>query len=446
LNFAYDAASGTLKYPGVMSAAVEQALLAMKTPFLNAATIENIYAESQQDATHPLPGYAITGPGTLQMKAGSMDLGNSGGIVSQGLNGQPALIPYTTRGANIDISVSGDLTMLSSTIDSEYGGDINVTCGGTITLGSALVPAYSDDYPVGIVSLWAGNISVIANGDIDVDGSRIAAYDGGNIFVKSLTGNVNAGTGGNGYALITKPYINKQGQIVALYEVIPGSGIMATSFPQLVYGESSGEIGNITVETPEGNIVASSGGISQFALGPSSQKNNTITLVAGSPGYVGNVDATGTGVIGREVNITATGSIEGLVIATTGANLSAVQNIAATVFSEGSATVSAGGTVSGTIMGGGNVSVSGASDVAAAFSSSGSVSTSGAVSGAAAPSAPTGSNSASAAATQQLVSQSAQAGSQLADNGTESDDEKRKRAQKSKIMEYVGRVTVLLPK
>ena len=80
--------------------------------------------------------------------------------------------------------------MIASTIESEFGGDINVTSGGIITLGSALVPSTSKQYPLGIVSLWQGDISVIANGDVDVNGSRVAAYDGGNIFVESLEGNV----------------------------------------------------------------------------------------------------------------------------------------------------------------------------------------------------------------------------------------------------------------
>ena len=40
-----------------------------------------------------------------------------------------------------------------------------------------------------------GDVTVIAGGDINVNGSRIAAYDGGNVTVRSLTGNVDAGTG-----------------------------------------------------------------------------------------------------------------------------------------------------------------------------------------------------------------------------------------------------------
>ena len=122
----------------------------------------------------------------------------------------------------------------------------------------------------------------------------------------------------------------------------------------------------------------------------------------GSVAYVGNVDASGSGVVGGQVNITATGNISGLVIASVGANVSALQNVNATVLSQGSATVSAGGTVSGTIVGAGLVTVSGASDVAAAFSVS-SVSANGVLAGAAVPAAPTGSSSAAAASATQPV-------------------------------------------
>jgi hypothetical protein len=291
---------------------------------------------------------------------------------------------------------------------------------------------------------------VIANGDINVDGSRIATYDGGNIFVESLHGNVNAGTGGGEPVLIHKVFINAQGQLEVTSDEIPGSGILATSFPELVYGEtaSQSQIGNITVETPQGSIEASQGGIVQLALGPVARNHATINLTAGTENsdgttaFVGNVDATGSGVVGGQVNISATGDIVGLVVASVGANVNALQNVSATVLSQGSATVSAGGTVSGTVVGVGSVSVSGASDVAAAFGGSG-VSTSGAVSGAAVAAAPTASNSGAAAATTQQVTQSTQSNSDLAANDTGDDIDKKKK--KKQLMEYAGRVTVLLP-
>jgi filamentous hemagglutinin family protein len=447
--FTYDPKTGSLKYEGVMSLQVEQALLAMTTPFLDAATIKTIYTQSQVEFA-ALPGYTVAGPGTFRVNAASIDLGNGAGLVSLGISGHPALAPYTARGADIDISTSGNLSMVASTIASEYGGAINITCGGAIDVGSLLVPPVSDKTILGIVSLWSGNISVIAAGDINVDGSRIAAYDGGNVFVESLDGDVNAGSGGSGGVTVQKVYVNKEGQVEELNDVIPGSGILATSFPQLVYGQTSDQIGNITVETPEGDIVASHGGIVQIPLGPMTVDTATINLNAGSKNsdgtveYVGNVDASGSGVIGGRVNITATGNIKGLIVASVGANVSALQNVNATVLSQGGATVSAGGTVSGTVVGVGSVTVSGASDVAAAFSA-GAVSASGAMSGAAVAAAPTGSSSASAAATTQQVNQSTQSNSEVAANGTTDDNDLLKKKKKAQLMEYQGRVTVLLP-
>ena len=140
-RFDYLPATGSLLFKGVLSLAAEQALLHMRTPFLDASSIKQLYAQSLPEANNPLGGYLISGPGNLEMSAASMDLGNSVGIISEGFNIEPVLAPYTPRGADIDISVAGDLTMLSSAIDSEYGGDINITAGGAIDLGSSLVPA-----------------------------------------------------------------------------------------------------------------------------------------------------------------------------------------------------------------------------------------------------------------------------------------------------------------
>jgi hypothetical protein len=447
--FSFDAATATLLYRGIMSLAVEQALLSMKTPFLDAATIKTIYAQSQDESAQAVAGYQIAGPGTLRINAASIDLGNGRGVTSLGIAGNPGLVPYTARGADIDISTAGNLTMLSSSIESEYGGAINITCGGAIDAGSPLIPSSAGSLVLGIVSLWAGNISVVANGNIDLNGSRIAAYDGGNIFVESLEGNVNAGAGGLGAVVVQKPYVNKNGQVEETEDAIPGSGILATSFPQLVYGQTSGTVGNITVETPEGSIIASKGGISQLALGPG-KNEATINLEAGSKNsdgsvaYVGNVEASGSGIVGGQVNIAATGNISGLVVASLGADINALQNVSATILSQGGVTVNAGGTVSGTIVGVSSVSVTGATDVAAAFSG-GSVTTSGSVSGAAVAAAPTGSSSAAAAATTQQATQSTQSNSEVASNGNEDNNDLRKKKKGTQLMEYVGRVTVLLP-
>ena len=447
----YNPATGGLEYKGKMSSGTEQALLAMTTPFLDAATIKTIYTESQNESTTAQGGFSVAGPGTLRVSAASINLGNGSGITSVGFQNNPALIPFTARGAGIDITTSGDFNMIATGVESGYGGDINITCGGSIDVGSLLVPASNGQIPLGIVSLWQGNINVIAEGNINVDGSRIAAYDGGNIFVESLHGNVNAGTGVAGSALVQKYYPGQRGHVPpSVSDVIPGSGIIATSLPQSGNGENLEHVGNITVDTPEGDIDASKGGIMQLALGPVAPNNNpTINLNAGSRNpngsvaYVGSVNAAGSGVVGGHVNATATGNINGVFVASLSANLNAQQNITATVLSQGTATVNAGQSVSGTIVGSQSVSVSATSDAAAAFSA-GSVSASGTQTGAAIPSAPTGSSSASAAATTQQVNQTTQANSDLVSSGAGDDNDPLKK-KKAQLMEYQGRVTVLLP-
>jgi filamentous hemagglutinin family protein len=453
-SFNYDPTTRSLLYIGAMSIAQENALLAIH--FLDKTDLDYIQQQSQYESSGTALTYTIAGPGTLRINAASMMFGNEGGIISEGFGSSSGLVPVTLRGADVDILVSGDINMTAASIQSEYGGNINIRAGGSIDIGSPLLESIVNSEEAsgdvfGITSVWGGNINVIANGNVNVDSSRIAAYDGGNIFVESLQGNVNAGTGGNGAVLITKPYLDGKGNITFDYDFIPGSGIMATSFPQLVYGQTSQQIGNIAVETPEGDIVASRGGIVQLSLTPAVHNDASINLNAGSKNsdgsiaYVGNVDASGSGIVGGQVNITATGNVNGLVVASVGANVSAVQNVSATVLSQGGATVTAGQTVSGIVVGGATVSVSGAKDVAAAFSGSGSVNESGAVSGAAAPPAATGSPSSAAAATGQQVAEASQPSAEVASN-TGDDDDQQKKKQKTQLTQYVGRVTVLLPK
>ncbi len=77
--------------------------------------------------------------------------------------------------------------------------------------------------------------------------------------------------------------------------------------------------------------------------------------------YVGNIDASGSGVIGSNVKLEASGDIKGLVFARGNLNVDAIQNVNVTALAIGSANVTAGDTISGTIIGMGSVNVSGAS-------------------------------------------------------------------------------------
>jgi filamentous hemagglutinin family protein len=439
-DFAYDAASRTILFNGKMPLSEETALLAMTTPFLDQASIRTIYTQSQQTLSQSQSGIQIAGPGALKVMASSLSLGNSAGIISQGFSiNNPALAAYTDHGADIDLSVSGDISMQASSIASEYGGNINISCGGTMEIGSPLIQPTTTKYPLGIVSLWQGNINVVAYGDINVDGARIATYDGGDIFVESLTGNVNAGAGGSGRTTVAKPYVDANGIVRLENSTIPGSGILATSFPVLLPGETTSHVGDITVTTPEGDIIASRGGIAQLPLGVSDTKGS-IDLTAGSPGYVGNVDAGGSGVVGGAVTITATGNINGTVVASVSANVNALLNVNATVLSQGGATVSAGGTVSGTVVAVSAVNIKGSVDAATAFGGGG-VSTSGSQVAGAVAAGPSAAPSTAAAATQNATTTATQTDV----TSTSDDDLKKKGKPLTKLLKYVGRVTVLLP-
>ena len=103
------------------------------------------------------------------------------------------LAKYFTRGADINVNVSGNLDMFSTSISSVNGGNISIIAGGDVNAGSDFLP--STRLRPRHFHQRAGRLSVIANGDINVNGSRIVTYDGGNITVESLNGSVNAGMG-----------------------------------------------------------------------------------------------------------------------------------------------------------------------------------------------------------------------------------------------------------
>ena len=325
-------------------------------------------------------GLTIGGGGLFSITARNLNLGTSPGILSDGV----AL--YTTagrnyplaglfgnggvfdRGSDISVVVSGDLTMYSSSIASLNGGNIYVNAGGDINVGSA-------DFSVntlgarGIYTSSPADVAVYANGNINLNGSRIAAYDGGNVTVESFNGDINAGTGGSGFVLLNAFYEDPSTH--AVYGntfTIPGSGILATTFPvDDSYPAPAVAVGNILVETPNGNVNASAGGIVQLSLNNVENSGSTVTVLAGedaagniiSPGR--NIDASGSGIIGSTVTLKASGDIIGAIFARNNLDINAVQNVNVTALSEGTATVNAGESLIGTIVGIGGVNAAGGS-------------------------------------------------------------------------------------
>ena len=183
----------------------------------NAASISSLYTDSQ--GTVPLNGaagaYIVGGAGQFNVTAGSISLGNSRGILSVGNGGTLSsqflnhsysfLAPYITSGADINVT-AGYLEMPASTIASLGGGSVTVDCTGEIPnsplndngvgvsmdLGSQELLDFetqimnANNLGLGIYAAASGNVNVTALGTIDIDSSRIATFDGGNVNVESL--------------------------------------------------------------------------------------------------------------------------------------------------------------------------------------------------------------------------------------------------------------------
>jgi len=433
--------------------------------FVPASTIETLNQDSLSSVKNKdsLPtGFQIGGPGQFNVNAGSMNLGASGGVVSWGAgNGSQVpgngvnfanLAPVTgANGASVAINVAGNLDMLTSTIATIGGGNLTVnSAGGEVDLGLpefSFTPTAGIAY--GIYTSGLGNVNVTAYGDINVDTARIAAFNGGNVTVESLDGDVNAGNGASFELSVPVYYpglpalegtkaigtITTGGINVRPY----GSGIMAllpTADYQIPGG--SGLPGNISVLTPKGNIVSTLGGISQFTVNSDAGPGPTVTLVAGTPGVTatsaqGNINLGQGGALGGAVNVKATGNITGLIVSRQDTTVTANQNINVTVLSGGKATVNAGGNLSGTLIAVNGIDASGGDITATMLSDS--VSDNGGSS-----QSTLGTATASAAADSAAGTANAQNQQQVATNDQSGDDKKKKPLPQ---VRRVKRVTVL---
>jgi filamentous hemagglutinin family protein len=433
--------------------------------FVPLSNLEGLYAQSQNSVKGQQflsPGFQIGGPGQFNIDAASLDLGSSAGIISWGIGSDrspvnyESLAPWTSSGAEVNVDIGGDISMLTSTIASIYGGKVTVTSGGNINLSVgnfALIPPGSY-VAYGIWTSGDSDVTVTADQDINIGGARVATFNGGTIHVLSKYGNVNAGNGANSLLLV--PVIYKDpvtGQMISGEILNPrpfGSGIIAI-VPTAQYQVEGGNglPGDIFVDTPQGDIVSTLGGIQQFALNTTAAPGPKITLNAGtaasdgSPGYAGNVDLGAAGAIGGTINITAQGSIKGLIVSRQNANINAAQSFSGTLLSGGTANVTAtAGTISGTVVGIGGVNANASvGGITAAL-----VGQNVSIGGGAAQSTlgTTVATSTSQAAAQQANTDTQQ---QLAKDTTQDDDEKKKKKSQAPVLtRRIGRVTVILPK
>jgi filamentous hemagglutinin family protein len=430
--------------------------------FSAAPAIAGLYEDGLKASSTSELGFQIGGPGTFDVHAGSMDLGNSPGIVSYGFGGKYGYLQDATGalgsgGAAINLDVDGNLSMITSAIDSIDGGDVNVKVGGEVKISQGNFD-FQTSSCYGIYTSGYSDVHVTAGGDIDIGSGCIGAFNGGSVYVTSLNGDVNAGNGANKalfvYGIFLSPSTGLPifGTIGDLADPVSlqadpapyGSGILA-EFPTPKYQLAGGltQPGNIFVDTPNGNIISSRGGISQFALNGSIAGGPVVTLNAGTPGITatpgqGNITLGQGGVVGGTINITASGAVEGLIVSRQNANINVAQGFTGTVLSGGSANFSGGGSVAGTVVGIGGVSVTGNAIVTATVLSQNVTIGTGASLSTLGTSA--NATSASQSAAQQSSSDAKQ---QLASDDTNADDEKRK---KRPALLHVKRVTIILPK
>ena len=356
--------------------------------WVDSKPLDKLITESAATTTTTLAGYRIGGPGEFDINAGSIDLGNSFGILScgaldsseAGLDRFANLATITPVGADINVTAAGDIVMVTSTIASLAGGNESIrSTEGEIDLGVGAGLSANGALPLGAFVTGSGpngpgGISVSAYGNVNVDSSRIAAYDGGNVTVHSDTGSVDAGSGGASAATVQTHFVDPVTMQPGLYQAgVYGSGILAVTLVDPTQAPNSPtKPGDIVVTTPEGDINASLGGILQEALNGSIAGGPSVTLSAGTfpgPGvtpYVGNINLGDSGVIGGTVNLSANGNINGLIISQQNSSINAAQNVAVTVLSGGTANVSStSGSVSGTIVGVNGATVSGGLGVSA---------------------------------------------------------------------------------
>ena len=402
------------------------------------AVVRDLFSRSQDIPNQAAKGYQVSGPGLFEISARNVDLGITEGIVSHGAGLNRLLGPLSPRGVDIDINLRGNLSMFSSSIQSRAGGNIFVRADGAIDVGSQEISGTSE-VARGIYTGREGDVTVIAKGNINVNGSRIAAYSGGNVFVKSLEGDVNAGAGGVGFVRVSRVLVDPlTGEVTIRTRGIPGSGILATTFPG-----TPGTVGNITVETPKGDILAGQGGIAQLSFNGTPNRTGLVKLSAGTPPgegqpeIVGNIIAGNSGVIGGNVKLNATGDIEGVVVAQGNLDIESTRDVNVTALAGGNATINASGTVSGIVVAAGGLDASGASIDASLFSANvNATSGTGSV-----PTADTGTGpTAAAQAAAATTDKEAQGKEEEKD-----DDKKKKKGGLPTLARSQGRVTVILP-
>jgi filamentous hemagglutinin len=212
----------------------------------------------------------------------------------------------------------GNLNLISSQIYTLSGGNISILVpGGAIDVGLAFTPVgLTQKMPsqLGIVAEGAGNVDIYAQGDVNVNASRIFTLGGGNILIWSDKGSIDAGNGSKSSLSVPPPVvlINADGTVTQDY----GQSLAAGSGIRTIQTNPSVPPGNVDLDAPVGTVNAGDAGI-------------------GSSGNINIAAAHVIGVLNINFGGTATGvpsDLSGL-----GASLSGVSSVASNATSSSTA-------------------------------------------------------------------------------------------------------------
>ncbi len=156
----------------------------------------------------------------------------------------------------------GNLDLISSQIYTLSGGNISILVpGGSIDVGLAFTPVGVAQKPaseLGIVAQGSGNIDIFADGDVNVNASRIFTLGGGNILIWSDTGSIDAGNGSKSSLSVPPPTVQvaSDGTITINY-----SGSLSGSGIRTIQTDPDVPAGDVDLDAPVGTVNAGDAGI-----------------------------------------------------------------------------------------------------------------------------------------------------------------------------------------
>jgi hypothetical protein len=192
--------------------------------------------------------------------------------------GDTAEAAQVVAGARVDVIApffaksatkgSGDIDMTTSQISTlTSSGGIFIFAGGTLNVGlTTFFTGASQIQNTGIFTAQGGAINIYANGDVNVNESRVMTFMGGDITAWSDEGSINAGLGSKTEVDATPPVLvqEQNGVTVVAFNPPPlGSGIRAVTYaPDGVDGPvPAPPAGNVYLFAPTGVINAGQAGI-----------------------------------------------------------------------------------------------------------------------------------------------------------------------------------------